>query len=103
MTNEEKYKTSEERINAFDAFCGQYSTCRDCHIQGDRVVECVLNWLALEAEEDKPMPCKCCGGEAVVVQPWTADGASVMCKKCGVFIWAHTKADAISMWNGRTK
>ena len=56
-----------------------------------------------KANEDKLMPCPSCGGEAIVVRPWTADGSSVMCRKCGVFIWAHTQAEAIGFWNRMVK
>lgn len=105
MTNDEKYKTAEERQEAFCAFC-RPKMCSKCpcysQLKGKRL-HCILRWLALEAEEKKPLPCHCCGGEAAVVHSWNAEGVSVMCKKCGVFIWAHTQEEAIAAWNRRAK
>ena len=65
MTNQEKYKTAEERIKAFDDFCkGQGDRCNHCEIARKRLSisrrsECVVYWLAIEAEE-KPGPCPFC-------------------------------------------
>ena len=108
MTNEEKYKTTEERMDAFDAFCDQYKTCKDCHLftvirHGGRS-GCVFNWLALEAEEEKPLPCPFCGGEAEVVWPKPTDGVLVRCKDCySKSMLFGIKEEAIAAWNRRAK
>ena len=109
MTNEEKYKTPEERQEAFNAFCDQYNTCKDCHLftiirRGGRD-GCAFNWLALEAEEEKPLPCPFCGGDNIA-----KCGSSflnfyyVRCKRCHSATNSYnTKADAIAAWNRRVK
>lgn len=71
MKNEEKYTTAEERVNAFRNHCnpivGNCGTA--CKLTepdkfgGFNTFECFANWLALEAEEEKPEPCPFCGGE----------------------------------------
>lgn len=106
MTNEQKYKTPEERIDAFKRYCAKRD-CDDCqaykiHHYPDGRMDCIVRWLALEAEEEL-LSCPLCGGEAVAVQPWLTGGASVICEKCGTFIWAPTQAEAISVWNRSAK
>lgn len=64
MTNEEKYKATEERKLMFDIFCNT-RLCEFCQCNADvikkteseRNSKCILKWLALEAEEGKPLPC----------------------------------------------
>lgn len=106
MTNEQKFKTPEERHEAFRRFCREHNNCdkgcNNCPVYSMRG-GCRFAWLTLEAEEEKPLPCPLCGGEAVAVQPWLTGGASVMCKKCGTFIWAPTQAEAIATWNRSAK
>ena len=66
MTNEQKYKTPDERIKAFDDFCkGQGDRCNHCEIARKRLSisrrsECVVYWLALEAEEEERKPVRKC-------------------------------------------
>ena len=67
MTNEQKYKTAEERVRAFGEFC-KNEFCNQCnHLdckfykQGSEILRCYDGWLALEAEEEKPEPCPFCG------------------------------------------
>lgn len=101
MTNEEKYKTPEERINAFNAFCEQHNICKDCHlsttIRSGARSECVLKWLTLEAKEEKLLPCPFCGGDAE-----EAFHYGVRCKDCKSSTMAYaTKAEAIAAWNRR--
>ena len=88
MTNEQKYKTQEERIKAFDDFCkGQGDRCNHCEIARKRLSisrrsECVVYWLAIEAEEEKPEPCFYCGNKYLAI---TKDGNnlwSVSCTAC---------------------
>lgn len=106
MTNEEKYKTPEERMDAFDAFCDQYKTCKDCRLftvirHGGRS-GCVFNWLALESEEEKPLPCPFCGYQAPYLhmdgERWLVD-----CGACGGRIFRSTRDSAIAAWNRRAK
>ena len=64
MTNEQKYKTAEERFNAFYKKCG---SCRVTICDRIKVINCLNNWLTLEAEEEKPEPCPFCGGTTEVI------------------------------------
>lgn len=60
MTNEEKYKTPEERKLMFDCFCNT-RLCVFCQCNADvigktkseRDSECRPKWLALEADEEE--------------------------------------------------
>ena len=103
MTNEEKYKTQKERTDAFIEFCEKRQSCEKClAISRQRPgPECAFRWLALEAEEEKPMPCPFCGGVAFVIdctEPY------VQCGKCGVHTNCYSsKSDAVAAWNRRTK
>lgn len=79
MTNEEKYKTVEERIKAFDIFCCNQDTCVSCpaHVI---TCGCMFRWLTLEAEaEEKPMPCPFCGAKCEVIG---AINHRVKCTEC---------------------
>ena len=107
MTNEQKYKTAEERIKAFDDFCkGQGDRCNYCEIARKRLSisrrsECVVYWLALEAEEEeKPEPCPFCGNKYLAI---TKDGNnlwSVSCTACLYESLHHMNRDnAISAHN----
>ena len=64
MTNEQKYKTTEERFNAFYKKCG---SCRVTICDRIKVINCLNNWLTLEAEEEKTKPCPFCGGKHLFV------------------------------------
>ena len=86
MTNEQKYKTPEERIKAFYDFCkGQGDRCNHCEIAKKRLSisrrsECAVYWLAIEAK-DKPEPCPFCNGETEIVS--CNGGIQVRCTHCG--------------------
>ena len=73
QTNEQKYKTAEERVKAFGEFC-KNEFCNQCnhldcklHKQGSAILHCYDGWLALEAEEEKPENCPFCGKNFVSV------------------------------------
>ena len=60
MKNEEKYKSPEERKQEFDFFCNNricvFCPCnRDVISQTKENSKCAFRWLALEAEEKKPL------------------------------------------------
>lgn len=71
LTNEQKYKTPEERIKAFRNHCnpivGNCGTrCRLSEPDksgGYDMMNCFAHWLTLEAELVKPMDCPFCGGK----------------------------------------
>ena len=52
ITNEEKYKTTEERTKAQREFCHSHN-CRYCPANKDKHIPCTFAWLALEVEEEK--------------------------------------------------
>lgn len=54
MTNEQKYKTTEERVKEF-------LSQREASSIATVVANEFAHWLALEAEEE-PEPCPFCGG-----------------------------------------
>ena len=66
MTNEQKYKTPEERDNAFNEWCFSRD-CKTCELKSHNSFDggdgCRFYWLDLEAEEEKTEPCPFCGGE----------------------------------------
>lgn len=85
MTNEEKYKTVEERVKAYTAFCRLHRTCRSCQFGKDNEPSCNFLWLALEAEEEKPMDCPFCGGACEIDNVCTNEDQSskyVSCTNC---------------------
>lgn len=53
MTNEQKYRTAEERVRAFLEGISSSSVAAT-------VAEYFARWLALEAEEEKQKPCPSC-------------------------------------------
>lgn len=114
MTNEEKYKTPEERQEAFEAFCE--SQCHDnmpcskcCKLRNYKgKASCEYLWLTLEAEEE-PLACPFCGGDNIDIfetdfgqydEPYQF---AVKCKSCGALVSAKDKDDAIAAWNRRAK
>ena len=97
LTNEQKYKTAEERKVAYKAYIEDFTQ----PIIGQ------FEWLALEAEyEKKPKPCPFCGKEVVVGfsenihkakyrQVWCSDG-----ERCGYeCVMKKTEEEAIAAHN----
>ena len=107
MTNAQKYKTVDERVDAFAAFCEKQQTCEKCLTISRRCPgpECAFRWLALEVEEEKPLPCPFCGGEAHVIDcidPYPC--MYVQCSKCGVRTKRYnSRSEAVAAWNRRVK
>ena len=104
MTNEQKYKTPDERNNAFSEWCFNRD-CESCKLKAhnfDGGDGCRFYWLALEAEEEKLEPCPFCGGRCLLSN--AARGMwRVFCERditchysSGTFA---TKAEAISAHN----
>lgn len=51
MTNADKYKTKEERIEAFEAFCKSHLSCRACpHFREEDEFSCKQRWLGVEID-----------------------------------------------------
>lgn len=65
MTNEEKYKTMEERAKAFSMFCENQDRCTS-YPAHNTIGCCYFRWLAFEAEEEQPEPCPFCGAKCEV-------------------------------------
>ena len=62
-TNEEKFRTPDERNAAFKEWCLNRD-CESCELKSHNgFAGCEFYWLALEEEEEKPEPCPFCGGE----------------------------------------
>lgn len=99
MTNEEKYKTPQERNHAFTVFCTEQN-CKECQCYR-KGVNCRFAWLALEAEE-KLLPCPFCGFSDPYLhkdeERWIVD-----CGVCGCEIYRSTQEAAIVAWNRRVK
>ena len=105
MTNEQKYKTPEERNEAFYRFCKSVDTCCACQlVNSSHTLQCQFAWLALEAKEEL-LPCPFCGGEAESeFIPSFRNSHFVRCKICLSSIRGYdTKDKAIAAWNRRTK
>lgn len=103
MTNEEKYKTPEERAKAYFAFCSRHQNagiCLGCPALQE-VGICVLNWLALDADEE-PIPCPFCGGKATLYEV-AGVKPHVQCNACRVSMYGDTRIEAIAAWNRRAK
>lgn len=105
MKNEEKFKTAEERENAFDEFCSKHASCGDCLLLKATGARCGYQWLELEAEEDGTLPCPICGGGACV-RSGTDDYGSyweyVKCLSCGLTTTTeNTEGAAVAKWNRR--
>lgn len=84
QTNEQKYKTAEERVNAFSAWCSRKS-CDNCEF--DNVTHdctgagCQFHWLTLEAEEEKLEPCPECNSKCELMESSIGD-FFVGCSQC---------------------
>lgn len=110
MTNEEKYKTIDDRVYAFRKYCRDKGTCHGCALNETRVSRticvdrCILNWLALEAEEEL-LACPFCGGDAEIeFIPSFRNSHFVRCKICLSSVRGYdTKDKAIAAWNRRAK
>ena len=84
MLNQDKYKTPEERNDAFKEWCINRN-CESCELKSHNVFDegdgCRFYWLDLEAEEE-PEPCFFCGNRYLAI---TKDGNnlwSVSCTAC---------------------
>ena len=108
MTNELRYKTPEERAEAFRKFCNttQCNEC-DCSKDGKKLVAlCEFRWLALEAKEEKLLPCPLCGHPTPYLRQYLQNDGErwlVDCGACGAQIFRSTKESAIAAWNRRAK
>lgn len=85
QTNEQKFKTAEERVDAYLRHKGlAYGT------MGHLLAIDYFGWLALEAEEEKPEPCYGCGSPLTdrdiaykAEQEGQYSGYAYHCVKCG--------------------
>lgn len=111
MTNEEKYKTAEERAIMFTKYCKRYvkydkdgRRCGNCPLSGaDNDSDCCFKWLSLE--EERPLTCPCCGAGARVEQSVECFGYKVVCIGCGLQTGGREKTseEAVALWNRRAK
>lgn len=111
MKNFEKYKTTKQRLDAFGKFCNPvvWNCTKVCKLSeanklgGVDTMKCFSNWLDLEAEEEKPMPCPFCGSECFVNT--NSEGHEVRCEKryCYIGKTFESKSDAIAAHNNVCK
>lgn len=67
MTNEQKFKTSEERSAAFDAWCRKEEKCKKCGFETSRACAyCFNRWLSREADHDEVKSCPFCWSKCTV-------------------------------------
>ena len=108
LTNEQKYKTAEERVKAFGEFCERNVCDKSCAALGTRnpnevmTSDCMAYWLALESEEEKPEPCPFCGGKMQLMLEQNNDTHCLVCNGgCGYTTGAYaSEVEAIS-WHNR--
>jgi Lar family restriction alleviation protein len=105
MTNGEKFKSAEERAEAFDEFCDN-NECRECPLfdmRGGRVL-CAFSWLELEYKEELK-PCPLCGHTDIrMLKNSAGDVWYVACNGCGCRTGGDVVKDmAIDAWNRRAK
>lgn len=99
MTNEEKFKTAEERQKAYAIYCESMRSANLAILPGK------FEWLGLEYDVVLRV-CPFCGGEATVVD--IADPEykyyHIRCSECACKTEAKLGLDnAISAWNRRVK
>lgn len=82
MTNAEKYKTPEEREEAFEDFCHFHRyKCSTCKLTSGN---CRFEWLALDAADVDPMHCPFCKGATVIEEDYlNKPQRQVICPLCG--------------------
>jgi Lar family restriction alleviation protein len=109
MTNGEKFKTPDERANAFTHFCSSKLTgCNECELNRYKLlIECNYAWLDLEYKEEVELkPCPFCGGTPVMadnIETMRSLSYFVRCA-CGArFASALSVSAAAEMWNRRAK
>lgn len=89
-----------ERESAFYEYCQKEACWRSCFYQR---CSCLLQWLALEAEEEKPLTCPFCGADGIITEV-KGGGFKVFCVECLSMSSAYlTKDKAIAAWNRRVK
>ena len=100
MKNFERYKTAEERHEAFSEFCDSYQFCTECPLDGHDRDNCNrFKWLDLEADEVKPLPCPFCNNEYVEVGKGVTGTRKVECV-CGYSSQAkESESEAIAAHN----
>lgn len=82
MTNAEKFKTVKERAEAFNNFCNN-NECQKCFDDClSHAVPCLLKWLDLGGEEEKPLPCPFCGEMSTLDVYFEFGAYAVSCGHC---------------------
>lgn len=101
MTNQEKYKTAQERERAFWQFC-KIISCKNCPLIDihKTAFDCILYWLEMEAEEEL-LSCPFCGGKSTLYEI-AGVKPHVQCNACRVSMYGDTRIEAIAAWNRRT-
>ena len=96
MLNQDKYKTADERNDAFNEWCFSRD-CKTCKLKVHNGFDggdgCRFYWLALEAEEEKTEPCFFCGNKYLAITNGGNNGWSVSCTACLYESRHHTYRD----------
>ena len=107
MTNGEKFKTAEERTEAFGDYCdSQKIGCDECPLNKYAGNMCRYAWLDLEHKEVLK-PCPFCGGKAAMERMDVSDCKyRVRCSnvKCKIVLrtrWLKSAEEAAEDWNRR--
>ena len=123
LKNYEKYKTTEERIEAFKKQCGPFAsspflagvaetlkllekettegTIQDASAYTSFIVGMarVLKWLD-EKAIDEPRPCPFCNGGKAIVKKVHRKQFAVRCQRCNITTGAFSSVEeAINFWN----
>lgn len=95
MKNGERFKTADERYDAFhDTFTTECHDCKYEKVCSGSYAECAFRWLEMEVKEEKPLPCMCCGGRMEI------HGQALACTKCGLRIsYGLTTNEVINVYN----
>lgn len=101
MLNQDKFKTADERVKAFDEWCKRTTSKKPCmYVKTQKCMNCFAHWLALEAEDEKPENCPFCGESVSIGNISGTDAIEVRCERCGYHSCeGQDVADAIAAHN----
>lgn len=88
MKNFEKFKTVDDRANGYEDFCSNHE-CEYCPLNNTKP-DCGQSrgqfaWLDLEADQEQPLPCPCCGNIKMEKNGYISPDQrfDISCPSCG--------------------